>query len=976
MQKMNYFRPFAALLLSLAFLTPIRVAAADNSQVEKIRIMTYNIPMGNIPAVGINTWANRCIGIQDYLNEVKPDLLGLQEPVRTELMNLLSGMPGYTMLGRARDDGRESGEYSPILYRTERFYVEHTGTYWLSLTPNVVSRNWNSACNRVATWAVFRDKKTGARFLYTNTHLDHKSDSARQHQMEVIKSKMVELRSTYGSMPMMLTGDFNVQSTATAYSAATSYLINMKDAWLTAKEKEGSGITWYASNKKIDYIMLTTNIEVEKAYTFESQLPSGQILSDHNPHYADITWTTNKVGELAYNAVYEANESMDSLFVYKKTKTKLITNAIDGDAGCQFYCDAVNTSEGQYYKNLTDGSFNTYFHSMDTNQAPNNPHYLQVDLQRNDITRFYFQYARRNHSNYGVADRWVDVMVTGSNDNKNWEYVAEIDGFGSDAMELQESPVIEMHKPYRYVRFSVQHTPAMKIRNAHPQFSCSEFQMLTADVDSASSSGCYDETLKSICENELRPQVAQVEAAIQDGTVTLDMVNELKALTEKLRSNKIRKEELQSMISTARQKLNDFSAGDAIGQTTEAAYQTLKTTVSEVSASLPDTPTRALVDALIARLQSALESFETNMKTFATDKWYYITSSYRGYTAYGRALYAGGNASNDSLYAGYYDILGDSLTCKNNPYAMWRIQDMGDGNYALQNRATGFYFGQWDDKHEVFAMSSEACPWRLELKGERDVHLSPANGTAVAQPYVTTLRTGLATQGEGGHRSLSSWMFHEVDDRAVGLVEIPLRKNGIMVLSLPFAVGSISENNPGLTTYTMNSVQSVNVFHLQKKDSFAAGEAFFVMTGQLEDLEENSSETVLLKVQPPTELDTEDKEFNGLFSVLGGKQVYNAAYYMVNNVLRASSNVVIPAHEGYVQRNKVVATGQPADLTLVRNGGVTGIIPIAARQDGAVDMYSVDGRMVRRGVQLQDAFEGLHPGIYVINGRKVVVTNR
>ena len=49
---------------------------------ESLRIMTYNVPKGNIPAVGINTWENRCIGLQEYINKRHPDLLGMQEPVR------------------------------------------------------------------------------------------------------------------------------------------------------------------------------------------------------------------------------------------------------------------------------------------------------------------------------------------------------------------------------------------------------------------------------------------------------------------------------------------------------------------------------------------------------------------------------------------------------------------------------------------------------------------------------------------------------------------------------------------------------------------------------------------------------------------------------------------------------------------------------------------------------------------------------
>ena len=92
-------------LLSIILL----LAGLTMQATERLRIMTFNVPMGNIPAVGLNTWANRCIGIQNFIDSVRPDMMGMQEPVRTELMNLLSGMPGYSMLGVARDNGQESG---------------------------------------------------------------------------------------------------------------------------------------------------------------------------------------------------------------------------------------------------------------------------------------------------------------------------------------------------------------------------------------------------------------------------------------------------------------------------------------------------------------------------------------------------------------------------------------------------------------------------------------------------------------------------------------------------------------------------------------------------------------------------------------------------------------------------------------------------------------------------------------------------
>ena len=88
--------------------------------------MTYNIPYGNINTA-TNTWEQRAIHLAEYVNRISPDIMGWQEPVRNELIDLLHRMPGYAMVGHARDNTAEKGEYTPIMYKTERFFVEASG---------------------------------------------------------------------------------------------------------------------------------------------------------------------------------------------------------------------------------------------------------------------------------------------------------------------------------------------------------------------------------------------------------------------------------------------------------------------------------------------------------------------------------------------------------------------------------------------------------------------------------------------------------------------------------------------------------------------------------------------------------------------------------------------------------------------------------------------------------------------------------
>ena len=64
-------------------------------------------------------------------------------------------------------------------------------------------------------------------------------------------------------------------------------------------------------------------------------------------------------------------------------------------------------------------------------------------------------------------------------------------------------------------------------------------------------------------------------------------------------------------------------------------------------------------------------------------------------------------------------------------------------------------------------------------------------------------------------------------------------------------------------------------------------------------------------------------------------------------------------------------TGQQS-VSLYKRTGSTGIAGVLGDSTKKVNVYTVDGRKVRSNVKVQDAMQGLKPGIYVVNGRKVL----
>ena len=525
-------RPTLLLLL-------LTMALTMQAATENIRIMSYNIPMGNIKPEegnGDNTWAKRALAIHRYMATVQPDLVGMQEPVRASLCDMLRGMPGYAMVGTGRNDGREGGEYTSILYRTDRFYCIANDTYWLTETPKVHSKVDGSTHFRIATWALFEDKETGARFLYTNTHLSYDSPKVKDAQLRVMKPTMKTLQDQYGSsLPHFLTGDFNmkdyenVSGEDAAARQGGNYLlclnlgVVMKDAWVQARTKKHYSYGNAYPPGRIDYIFVSKNVSCKYAQWDSRTDADGYIMSDHDPIWADVYFTTS-AEDNARAAIREAWNEVDSTYLYDSGRTRLITTS------SQLSSDGVLSSYG--LANIIDNNTNTYCQSASSN-VPNQPHYVQVELRR-DITDCRFMYYRRNDATDGVADRWQDIMVTASDNGTDWNYITHFNDFGDTPMRSYTSGNISFHRPYRYVRFSVMHTPGETLRNGNPQFALSELQ-LYENLRNAQSPRFVDEAVQAAAE-EVEAQIAVVQENLDAGTIKRTHVTDLQAATEALRT--------------------------------------------------------------------------------------------------------------------------------------------------------------------------------------------------------------------------------------------------------------------------------------------------------------------------------------------------------------------------------------------------------------------------------------------------------
>lgn len=179
----------------------------EESTRRDLRVMSFNIRYGTA-SDGENHWSERRARVVHTIQSFDPDLLGLQEVLDFQGDYLKAGLPGYDFHGVGREDGKQRGEFAPLMFRRSRFELLDSGHLWLSETPDVPgSLSWEAAFTRMLSWVRLRDlQSNGREWVFANSHFDHISRQARLESAHLIRMFSAE---NQGNLPIILTGDFN-----------------------------------------------------------------------------------------------------------------------------------------------------------------------------------------------------------------------------------------------------------------------------------------------------------------------------------------------------------------------------------------------------------------------------------------------------------------------------------------------------------------------------------------------------------------------------------------------------------------------------------------------------------------------------------------------------------------------------------------------------------------------------------------------
>jgi len=198
----------------LAASAPAAATAGDGAVSLRVVSANIRVALAEDEEKGVG-WSQRRDLCLDILEEQSADIVCLQEVLWIQAVDLRKRFSDHTLFGfeGPEMDGRYEGYHgiakNPILFSNRRFEWIAAGTQWLSETPHLAgSESWGTARARHVNWVRLRDRQTDRQFRVLNTHLDHRSQPAREGQIGTLLGEAAAYAEDF---PQVLAGDFNAR---------------------------------------------------------------------------------------------------------------------------------------------------------------------------------------------------------------------------------------------------------------------------------------------------------------------------------------------------------------------------------------------------------------------------------------------------------------------------------------------------------------------------------------------------------------------------------------------------------------------------------------------------------------------------------------------------------------------------------------------------------------------------------------------
>ena len=267
----------------------VLVISCDAPPRENIDVMTFNIRYEN-PTDGMFAWDSRKEMVFWLIEKYDPDILGIQEAMKSQMDELDQALSGYRWSGAGREDGDCKGEYVPVFFKKDRFMLADEGQFWLSENPGQPgSMGWDAACTRMVSWIKLKEISSEYEYFVFNTHFDHEGQEARLNSARLLSDS---IRYIARLKPVIIMGDFNASPDSDPLNIISELFSDSRV--LAVKKDSASGTTYIgfpadlARTDIIDHIFISPHFGVDE-YEIITDNAGGFFPSVHLPVRASLS---------------------------------------------------------------------------------------------------------------------------------------------------------------------------------------------------------------------------------------------------------------------------------------------------------------------------------------------------------------------------------------------------------------------------------------------------------------------------------------------------------------------------------------------------------------------------------------------------------------------------------------------------------------------------------------------------------------
>ena len=609
------------------------------------------------------------------------------------------------------------------------------------------------------------------------------------------------------------------------------------------------------------------------------------------------------------------------------------------------------------------------------------------------------------------SSKWVEIV-----DMTKEEYNFPIHQSGA----VYNSPIIDLGGDYKYLRFVVKHTTGVEPGNnraggfVSPQatgitFNLSEFQIY--DSTPTEKSQYYTVPgMKEACDalEVLYEQYSgYTESDINSGTP----VEELTAALVKLQDAYVDTTAVCSLYNAYKEiTAREIYEGDLPGDVDDyTAVGTFDAVLDEARALIdPKRPTKKQVNSATDKITTGYDEFMSHVILPQPYVWYVIRSGVTSESypyAVNQPIFLDNVSVGGSLRIGGYEIGNEYQDV----YDIWRLvpvesnEPVAEGEeikpweqtFAIQSLGTGQYWGKYRGQGTANGpqMESEPTPYHIYFYGNGCFALQQEG---VKDPFDRIKADGtdlMICNYPANSGDQQSWKFDEVNLSGDGTTHINwYPATSIAIVTFPWAIadGDLQSYRPDIETYSVNSIitnegaegdEPSYTLTLTAKQEFAAGEPFIMITNDAENADANDNSPLyfwLPEEAPEAITDTSAVDYNGLVGTLQGLTINGqASLYFENSMLNVATDAgyTIPGRSGYIDVTKVKDLGGPIDKTITINGIINDIknVEIVETENEIVDVYTIDGVLIKRNIKAAEATRNLTKGIYIVGKKKVLV---